>query len=92
VANARAFSCRISLTLNCVKGLLVDSSPVCLCGLKRQRNPLLPCVEHAVADILELLVVFDVGANFLGGARNCGSNAFEYLPGPGRSASHARLA
>ena len=48
-------------------------------------------MEHTVADVLELLVVFDVGVKFRGSVLSRGGNAFEYLSDTGRSGSHARL-
>jgi hypothetical protein len=49
-------------------------------------------MDHAVADVLEVRAVFDVGAKFLGGVGNCIVDAFESLPDAGRGASHAPLA
>ena len=65
---------------------------VCSGRLQRKRGTLLPLLEHAIADVGEFYVLVDVGAKFLGGVRNRGGNAFEYLPDAGRGTSHARLA
>jgi hypothetical protein len=37
-------------------------------------------VEHAVADLLEFLMAFDVGAKLLGGVRYRVGDMFEYFP------------
>src|SRR5579863_563743 len=59
---------------------------------KRERNALLPFMEHAVSNVLKVRMVFDVGAKFLGGVSNRAADAFEDFADAGRRACHARRA
>jgi hypothetical protein len=54
-------------------------------------RPLLPFLEHSVADFLKFRVLFHVGAQFRSCGCNPGVNAFEYLADAGRGGSQARL-
>ena len=59
---------------------------------KRERNALLPFMEHAVSNVPKVRMVFDVGAKLLGGVSNRAADAFEDFADAGRRACHARLA
>lgn len=60
--------------------------------LEGKDDTLLPLVEHAIAYILKVGVVLDVGSEFLGGVGHRAMDAFEYFSDAGRRASDTRFA